>query len=109
MTHAREGTKTVMSISHGSTSTTSKTCHLLPFSGTKKPKQSMPISPVLRQKVGGRFPQYLSLCWKAGRDTKDDAVGLYGKRLFTRDIVELDFDEEEPRLSSPPRPHSCHR
>ena len=62
----------------------------------------MPISPVLRQKVFGRFPRYLSLCWKAGRDTKGNAVGLYGKRLFTRDIVELDVDEE-PILSNPPQ------
>ena len=59
------------------------------------------------------FSRYLSLCCRAGRGTKGDAVGLYGKRLFTRDIVELDFDDEdedeEPILSSPPRPRSCHR
>ena len=52
---AREGTETVTWYRRSPyvttpTSTTSKTCQIS-FSGTKKPKQSTPISPVLRQKV----------------------------------------------------------
>ena len=61
----------------------------------------------------GRGSQYVTYSFLVTHlsvgEREETCRGLYGKQLFVRKIVKLDFDDEEPILSSPPRPRSCHR